>query len=130
MSTGALKLTSGQLTAMRQTQQDHHPDVCKVQRLQRTADGKGGWTTGTPLTVYADAPCTATPGAEMQLGGQAGRGLEIELWVVTFPHDYDVQDDDVLTFSDKQMQVKDAKATKSNKTALRCNAEIIEGVPW
>lgn len=127
---GALKLMAGQLTAMRQTQQDHHPDVCKVERLVRVADGKGGWTTGTPMTVYGAAPCTATPGAEMTAGGQAGRGLEIEQWVITFPWGYTVQDDDVLTFGDKQMQVKDAKTVKSNGTALRCNAEIIEGVPW
>jgi len=127
---GGMALTAGQLASMRETQQDHHPDVCKVERIQRTADGKGGWTTGSPLVVYAEAPCTATPGVELVISGQADRGLEAEQWVVTFPWGYDIQDEDLLTFEDRQMQVKDAKRDKSNGTALRCNAEIVEGVPW
>jgi len=127
---GGMALTSGQLAAMRTTQQDHHPDTVQVQRLVRSTDGMGGWTTDTPIVVYAAAPCTITPGVELQLIGQADRGLEMEQWVVTFPWGYDVQDDDVLTYGAVQMQVKQAKQDKSNGTALRCNAEVIEGVPW
>jgi len=129
---GGLALTSAQLTAMRQSQQDHHPDLVTITRLQRAADGKGGWTTGTALTVAKDVPCTITPGAEVMLGGQADRGLEIEQWMVTFPWGTDVQDEDVLEWSAEsiQLQVSNAKVAKSNGTAVRCTAEVVDGVPW
>ena len=125
-----LALTPWQLESMRQTQRSHYPDVCKVERLVRTPDGKGGWTTGTPTVIYQALPCTLTPGAEVKAGGQADRGLEIEQWVMTCDWGSDVQDEDVLTFGDRQLQVMDAKRDKSNATALRCNAKIVEGVPW
>lgn len=129
---GYLALTDWQLEEMRQTQQAHHPETVKVERLVRTPDGKGGWTTGTPTLIYQDAPCTITPGVELRISGQADRGLEVENWMVTFPWGYDIQDEDVLTYGEDeiQLQVLNAKWDKSNGTALRCTAQRVEGNPW
>lgn len=125
-----LALTAYQLQSMRQTQDSHYPDSVKVERLVRVADSKGGFTTGTPAVIYTDLPCTITPGAEMKAGGQADRGLEMELWTMTCSWGSDVQDDDLLTYAGRQLQVLDAKRDKSNGTALRCNAKIVEGATW
>ena len=106
MATGHLALTDWQLAQMQETQAAHFPDEVKVERLVRTPDGKGGWTTGTPTVIYYAVPCTITPGAEVQATGQADRGLEIEQWVVTFAWGTDVQDDDVLTYGPEQRQLQ------------------------
>ena len=120
------------LRMMRDTQEAHHPDVVAILRLVRAVDGKGGFTTGTPTTIYAERACTITPGVQVEKGGQADRGLEVEMWTVTFPWGTDVQDGDVLDWAAEgiELQVVDAKVSKSRGTAVRIMADKVKGDPW
>jgi hypothetical protein len=123
-------LSAAQLEAMRSTQVSHLPDLVTITRQNRAPDGKGGFKKAAPTVVAADVACAIAPLQQMVAGGQADRGLEIEKWVVTFEWATDVQDGDVLewTAENIQLQVEDAKVSKSNGTAVRCTAELVKGV--
>ncbi len=123
-------LSEAQLESMRATQEDHLPDVLTITRMNRVSDGKGGWKAAAPTTIASDVPCAVVVMQQMVAGGQADRGLEIEKWTVTFEWGTDVQDGDVLEWTAEsiQLQVEDAKVSKSNGTAVRCTAELIKGV--
>jgi hypothetical protein len=68
----------------------------------------------------------------MMAGGQADRGLELEKWTVRLPWGTDVQDGDVLEWAkeDIQLQVEDAKTSKTRGTAVTCSAEKVKGASW
>ena len=123
-----------QLESLRQTQVAGFPDRSNIHRLVRASDGMGGWTTADPDSsqVSAGNPCSITPGAQLQTGGQADRGLELENWTITFPWETDVQDGDVVEWvkEGKQFTIINAKTSRTRGTAVRCTAEIVKGAPW
>jgi len=129
---GHLYLDAHQLRQMRETQEAHFQDVATIKRITRTPDGKGGWVTGALSTIASDVPCTFTPAQQLVAGGQADRGLEMEKHTITFPWGTDVQDADVIELSawSLQIQIEDAKHSKTRGTAVRCNAEDVKGNTW
>ncbi len=127
-----LHMDTYQRRMMRETQEGHFEDTCTIKRLTRTADGKGGFTTPAADIVATAVPCSFSHTAQLVVGGQADRGLEVEKWIVTLPWGTDVQDADILELdlAGVQVQVEDAKVSKTRGTAVRCTAEDVKGLPW
>jgi hypothetical protein len=121
-----------QLHSMRSQQTESFPDLVDIKRLVRTADGKGGFSTGVPDVIADEVPASITPAQQMMAGGQADRGLELEKWTVRLPWGTDVQDGDVLEWAKEgiQLQVENAKVSKTRGTAVTCSAEVVKGAPW
>ena len=120
-------LSDYDLEQMQATQTAHMPDTVAISRIVRAADGLGGFTTGASTVVDAAAACSVSHSTQVEKGGQADRGLEVEQWTVTFPWGTDVQDGDVLTYGAIVLQVVDAKVSKTRGTAVRCTADVVKG---
>ena len=122
-------LDAFQLQSMQDTQEASFPDRVRISRIVRTADGKGGFATGTPSIIHDEVPASITPAQQLAMGGQADRSLEVEKWTVRMPWGTTVQDGDLIYWNveDISLQVEDAKVSKTRGTAVTCMAEKVKG---
>lgn len=122
-------LDAFQLQSMQDTQEASFPDRVRISRIVRTADGKGGFTTGTNSVIHDEVPASITPAQQLAMGGQADRSLEVEKWTVRMPWGTTVQDGDLIYWNveDISLQVEDAKVSKTRGTAVTCMAEKVKG---
>lgn len=110
-------LTDEELTAMRAVQGQTMTETVYVQRLTRTADSTGGWSESwtTAATVSGRiAPRMANSG-ENKIGGKVETFGD---YLITLPHDTNVQTDDRLQINGEQYQIQSI-LERSKKTALR-----------
>ncbi len=110
-------MTSTDLAKIRAEQNKLLPDTVYIQRLARTSDGAGGWTEAwqtIATTKGRIAPSQKQAGETLQGGAMTAYGE----YIVTLPHDTELQQDDRLQISGTQYEVK-AILERSEKTALR-----------
>ncbi|MEM4406542.1 MAG: phage head closure protein [Candidatus Methanomethylicaceae archaeon] len=108
---------------MRETQSKHLPETVYVQKLTRVSDSSGGWS-----EVWQTAFTTKgriSPGQKSQgtavLGGAVA---EVGEYLVTLPHDVEVDSLDRLQIRGTQYEIK-AVLDRSEKTALRVLVEKV-----
>ncbi len=109
-------MTSSDLATIRAEQNRLLPDTVYIQRVVRTSDGAGGWSKAwqTITTVKGRIAPSQRAGEAMQGGAMTAYGE----YIVTLPHDTELQQDDRLQISGTQYEVK-AILDRSEKTALR-----------
>lgn len=110
-------MTSTDLAKIRAEQNKLLPDTVYIQRLTRTSDGAGGWNEAwqtIATTKGRIAPSQKQAGETVQGGAMTAYGE----YIVTLPHDTELQQDDRLQISGTQYEVK-AILDRSEKTALR-----------
>jgi len=109
--------STNDLAKIRAEQNKLMPDTVYIQRLTRTSDGAGGWT-----ETWQTVATTKGRIASSQRGaGEAVQGGAVTAYgeyIVTLPHDTELQQDDRLQISGTQYEVK-AIFERSEKTALR-----------
>lgn len=112
-----MTLSDSEIMSIRETQKKYLPDTVYIQRLARTSDGAGGWTEvwqTIATTKGRIAPSQKQAGETLQGGAMTAYGE----YIVTLPHDTELQQDDRLQISGTQYEVK-AILERSEKTALR-----------
>lgn len=112
-----MTLSDSEITSIRETQKKYLPDTIYIQRLTRTSDSAGGWSEAwqTVSTVVGRiAPSQRMAGETVQGGAITAYGE----YIITLPHDADLQQDDRLQINGVQYEVK-AILDRSAKTALR-----------
>ena len=112
-----MTLSESEMASIRETQKRHMPDTVYIQRLTRLSDGAGGWTEA--WQTIATTKGRITPN-QRQAGEvvQGGAVTAYGEYIVTLPHDTELQQDDRLQISGTQYEVK-AVLERSEKTALR-----------
>ena len=101
-------LTDRELRAIRATQEEVLPEVVSVTRATRTSDGFGGQHDAVWVEVFT-SPARVTQAQTLDMGGQAGRTIEIEKWTVRLPYGTDVREHDRIIWGDVTIRVDEVK---------------------
>jgi hypothetical protein len=118
-------LTDRELRAMRDTQFATMSDTVEIQRRTNTDDGFGGRTGTTWATVVSDIPARVTQSQTLDMGGQAGRKIEIEKWTVRLPYGTDCREHDRIIYGSIVISADEVKLG-SWKTVLSVAGELVK----
>ncbi|MEZ0396830.1 MAG: phage head closure protein [Anaerolineales bacterium] len=108
--------STSDLSKIRAEQNKLLTETVYIQRLTRTSDGAGGWS-----EVWQTVATTKGRIAPSQRGGENVQGGAITAYgeyIVTLPHDTELQQDDRLQVNGTQYELE-AIMERSEKTALR-----------
>lgn len=64
-------------------------DTCSIVAVAPTSDGAGGYTQGTPTTVYSNIRCDYKPAGGARYDSN-GKLISVKTYIVTLPTHYDV----------------------------------------
>ena len=118
-------LTDRELRLMREEQEKAMPDIVDVLRRQNSDDGFGGRKDLVWNEVAVDVPARVTQAQTLDLGGQAGRKIEVEKWTVRFVFGQDVREHDHIRYGDITIRVDEVK-DGSWKTATTVQGERVK----
>lgn len=111
-------LTQAELDAMRQLQQSAMPDTATVQRATTSTND-----IGEALQTWANVGTyncrVARTGVRPQETEASGALAVEDEWVITFPHDADVQEGDRVVVGGSTFDVRAVENARSWLTALR-----------
>ena len=111
-----------ELDAIRAVQEEAMPDLVDIQRRTNSDDGFGGRQNTTWATVATGVPARVSKAQTLDLGGQGGRKVELEKWLVRVPHATDIREGDRVIFGTLVIDVDEFKYG-SNKTAATVAGE-------
>jgi SPP1 family predicted phage head-tail adaptor len=112
-------LTDAELTAMRDVQGSHLPEIIYIQSLTKTSNGAGGWTEVWNTSATANGRISATSGKELLL---AGKVTSSAMYTVTLSDDTALTTKNRLQINGEQYQVV-SLLNRSEQTALRVICE-------
>ena len=99
-------LSDRELRAIRKEQEEWLPDTVTIQRATRSSDGFGGHGDAVWADVASDVPARITKAQTLDMGGQAGRKIEIEKWTVRLPHGTEVREFDRIVWTTEGLTIR------------------------
>ena len=118
-------LTDRELSLMRAEQEKLMPETVIVERVTATDDGFGGTKDDVWAVVASGVPARITQAQTLDMGGQAGRKIEVEKWTVRVPFGTDIQERDRILWGAVIIRVDEVKLG-SHKTALTVAGERVK----
>lgn len=104
-----MAFTDRELALMQEAQEDAMPHTVDVERQTRNDDGFGGTTGNTWAAVESAIVARITKAQTLDLGGQAGRKLEIEKHTVRLPVGTDVVEGDRIKWGSVYISVDEVQ---------------------
>jgi len=101
--------------------------TCTVRRRNLVSDGRGGWTEGTPTDT--ETICRIAPFGHRSAVSDALVGAqlsELTPFMISLPHDTDVQADDVILIDGETFAVQGLMNDHTHMTAVRAIATRME----
>jgi len=111
-----------ELDAIRAVQESLMPDTVDVQRRTNADDGFGGRQNTTWADAVIGIPARVSKAQTLDLGGQGGRKIELEKWLVRMPFGTDVREGDRILYGALTIDVDEVKYG-SYKTAVTISGE-------